>query len=557
MSTNRPAKTLADFLVIAVSPALIMVMVHSVCFFLVEVFYQGEAGGSVRWVLFWFVFAVVLIARIGIEQGDGQAMLYGLALACVTWIYLATIQPNVLFGALLLGIVWFTAHKLTSNCTLIDDDADASGQGLLQSIRHLPRLFKKALPPAASPASSPQPAPALVPPPRNQKAASSQIPGVWLIYFSLAALPVFGLGQTLLPADDASMRRQVFIYLFFYLAAALGLLVTTSFLGLRRYLRQRYLVMPGNIALGWVQFGVVGAAVVLGLCLLLPRPGGGEAWGGLRYHVDYQLRRASEFAARFNPHGSGSGRSGNQTPPAGQPQNPPSQSGSAPDQDQNQDSGRNSSSGKPSAQPSRRGTPQEGGNQGKPMPSLSPSAGAVYPWLRTLFWLAVAVGLIWLLYRYRTFILTMLRSAWDAIRDLIAMLLGWSKPITAASPAALKAVAPPPFKTFKNPFLTGADRVWPPEQLITYSYDALRSWVLEQEATHGSPLTPREFCRRTAEEIPEAAGALEHLAFLYGHVAYGASVPGNYQPEQLRLIWDYLSVPRPPRDRRQEPASSR
>ena len=33
----RPTKTLADYLVIAVSPALIMVMVHSVCFFLVEV----------------------------------------------------------------------------------------------------------------------------------------------------------------------------------------------------------------------------------------------------------------------------------------------------------------------------------------------------------------------------------------------------------------------------------------------------------------------------------------------------------------------------------------
>ena len=197
--------------------------------------------------------------------------------------------------------------------------------------------------PSQNPPRSPQPAPALVPPPRKAKAASSQIPGVWLIYFSLAALPVFGLGQTLLPADDASARHQGFIYLFFYLAAALGLLVTTSFLGLRRYLRQRYLVMPGNIAFGWVQFGVVGAAVVLCLCLLLPRPGGGEAWGSLRYHVDYQLRRASEFAARFNPHGSGSGRSGNQTPPAGQPQNPPSQSGSAPNPDQNQNSGRTSS----------------------------------------------------------------------------------------------------------------------------------------------------------------------------------------------------------------------
>ena len=333
MNTSRPTKTAADYLVIAVSPALIMVMVHSVCFFLMEVFYRGEAGGGVRWVLFWFVLAVVLIARIGIEQGDGQAMLYGLALACVTWLYMATIQPNVVFGALLLGIVWFTAHKLTSNCTLIDEDADASGQGLLQTIRRLPRLLKKTSPPVSQPATTPLTAPALIPPP-EKKSTNSQIPGVWLIYFSLAALPIFGLGQTLLPAGDMAARRQGFIYLFCYLAAALGLLVTTSFLGLRRYLRQRRLVMPSNIALGWVQFGAVGAVVVLCLCLLLPRPGTGEAWGGLRYHVDYQLRHASEFAARFNPHGSGSGHSGNLSPPAGQPQNPPSQPGSVPNPDQ-------------------------------------------------------------------------------------------------------------------------------------------------------------------------------------------------------------------------------
>jgi hypothetical protein len=554
MDTGKPTKTLADFLVIAVSPALIMVMVHSVCFFLVEVFYRGEAAGGVRWVLFWFVLAVVLIARIGIEQGDGQAMIYGLALACVTWLYLSTVQPNVVFGALLLGIVWFTAHKLTCNCTLIDEEADASGQGLLQTLRQLPRRFKKEQVPAAKTVATPK-ASVSVPSPKKEKAASSQIPGIWLIYYSLAALPLFGLGQTLLPAGDLAARQQGFAYLFFYLAAALGLLVITSFLGLRRYLRQRHVVMPGKIALGWIQFGVVGAAIVLCLSLLLPRPGSSEAWGTLRYHVDYQLRRASEFAARFSPHGTGSGRAGNTAPPGGQQENKPTQPGQASNPNQDQNTGANDQGNQQSGGASKQGTPtgQEGnGNSGKTLPSLSPSASSIYPWVKILFWFIAAAGLIWMLLRYRVVILTALWRTWAALSNFIAELLGFFRPATQAPQPASKTAGVTPFKMLKNPFLTGGDRIWPREELIIYSYDALQSWVMEQEVKHGSPQTPREFCRQLEEEMPEAANALKHLAFVYGHVAYGGSVPDNYDPEHLRLLWDYMSSPRPIRSKREE-----
>ena len=106
MDTGRPTKTAADYLVIAISPVLIMVMVHSVCFFLVEVFYRGEAIGGVRWVLFWFVLAVVLIARIGIEQGEAQAIGYSLALTFTVGLYLVFAHTNFVFAAVLLGLVW-------------------------------------------------------------------------------------------------------------------------------------------------------------------------------------------------------------------------------------------------------------------------------------------------------------------------------------------------------------------------------------------------------------------------------------------------------------------
>ena len=42
----KPAKTAADYMVIALSPVLIMLLVGSLCFFLIEVFFRGEAGGQ-------------------------------------------------------------------------------------------------------------------------------------------------------------------------------------------------------------------------------------------------------------------------------------------------------------------------------------------------------------------------------------------------------------------------------------------------------------------------------------------------------------------------------
>jgi hypothetical protein len=563
MEIRRPTKTPADYLVIALSPALLIILVHSVCFFLLEVFYRSKAVTGVRWVMFWFVLAVVLITRIGIEQGDTQAVVYGLLLALATWLYLTVVQHSVFLGAVLLGLVWFTAHKLTVNCTLVDDDADASGQGLLATLGKLPKWLEKQArgnPPTAVPATtaaSPANPPASpagrslplaarrpaspTPPEKKKRKSSAQVPGIWLIYFSLAALPAFGVGQMLLPAGNLAARHQGFVYLFCYLAAALGLLVTTSFLGLRRYLRQRYVAMPGKIALGWIQFGAAGILVVLCASLLLPRPGAGEAWGTLRYQVDYQLRRASQYAARFNPNGQGSGRAGDQASPNAQPENPPSSSGQSPAQNPKENSG--APGDQPAGTPPSAGAPAGGGGQTEgPQPATLPATGPAYALFKTLFYLAAFAGVGWLFYRYREMILTMLRGLWAAIRNLIASLFGGYHPRPAATAARKTPV--PPFRTFKNPFQTGANQIWPPEQLIAYTYAALQSWALDEDVPH-SPQTPREFCRQLAAQIPDAAGPLEHLAFLYGHVAYGASVPGKYHPEHLRLLWDYLALPRP------------
>ena len=77
----KPQKTAADYMIIALSPALIMMLVGSLCFFLIDVFYRGKMIGAVCWVMFWFVIGIVLVSRIAIEKSTEHAALYGLGLA--------------------------------------------------------------------------------------------------------------------------------------------------------------------------------------------------------------------------------------------------------------------------------------------------------------------------------------------------------------------------------------------------------------------------------------------------------------------------------------------
>src|SRR5215472_9080517 len=88
MSNKKPQQSLADYVTIALSPVLIMALVGSLIFFLLEVLYVGQYSGRMQWTLFFFVIAIVLIARISIEQSGGRAMLYGIGLAVVVWLAL-------------------------------------------------------------------------------------------------------------------------------------------------------------------------------------------------------------------------------------------------------------------------------------------------------------------------------------------------------------------------------------------------------------------------------------------------------------------------------------
>jgi hypothetical protein len=318
MSNTAPKHTLSDLMAEAVSPVLIVALVGSLIFFLVEVLYVGEYPGNLLWGLFFFVFAAVLIARISIAE-PGKARTYGLILAVPVWLTLqfyVEYPPNspladlkAIVHVVLMAIVWWCAHRLTWDCTFIEEGAEVTGTGLLQAAGLERPLPERSEVPAEAEGTGED---------ANldwwqrfrryrEQRRKKHTPGVWVVYFSLAALPLFGLGQSLIPVEDESRRRYVFWLMVIYVASGLGLLLTTTFLGLRHYLKRRQVKVPAAITGVWLTMGggLVAALLVLGA--VLPRPQAEYPLIDLA-RIGSPKRSASQFAVKDGSPGEGEGR---------------------------------------------------------------------------------------------------------------------------------------------------------------------------------------------------------------------------------------------------------
>jgi hypothetical protein len=119
---------------------------------------------------------------------------------------------------------------------------------------------------------------------------------VWVDSFSHAALPLFGIGGWFVPASDPVARARVFGLLVIYVASGMGLLLATSFLGLRRYLRQRKLEMPMEMTTTWILVGIVMIIAMLVAATILPRTSREYSLSQLPFTVTSAVRRASRFA---------------------------------------------------------------------------------------------------------------------------------------------------------------------------------------------------------------------------------------------------------------------
>ncbi len=611
MSQNGHKQTAADYVVIALSPALLIALICSLVYFLLEVFYQGEFQGRMRWILFFYVFGCVLVARVAMQtEIAARAPLYSLIMAVGTWVGLGMFveyPPDMLtvswiINLGLVGLVWWSAQKLTWDCTFIDDKVDAGTRGLLQET-------------GLEKGSEPEP------PPESEAddklnwwerfvrfrdaQRKKHTPGAWVIYFSLVALPLFGLGQSLIPPDETARRRYTFLLMVIYVASGLGLLLTTCFLGLRRYLRQRNLRMPAAMTGTWLSMGGFLIAVLIVVGAIIPRPSSETPWLDLG-PLGSKKRQASRMSAMRDGSGKDKGQPGDagkqKDGPAQQKDGNPrgkdgegkkgsdgnSQKSSNPgqkgDSKGNQqgksdsgEKGEHQGKGRDNESKGKQDEDRGGGRSGdqdrkddgkKEEKSQDQSSGSSSPKsFKTFFQHVPEMGglaavLKWIVFAIVAglIVFNLLRSGlkwlanfsqWarnllDALRNFWASLFGKADTEegkeTAGEEEAPLVRPPRPFAAFHNPFEDGrADRL-PPDEIVRYTFTAFQSWAFERDLARQADETALEFAARVGNEVPGLDADARRLAGLYAQAVYArGSIPAS-SLAAVRQFWDKLEA---------------
>ncbi len=258
----RHYQNLADYAAIGIAPLLIWWMLNSLANFLMIVIYRGQYSWHVSWILMCYTMGATARARVTIEESREKASAYAVALGGATFYVMIRYVHDPIFLLAVILTIGYLADRIVHDCTIIDDGVDSSGQGLVDSVR---KWFQKRSPPpvVTEQTTGWQP--------RRAKNAGHQ-PGKTVLYLAVGALPLFGIGQFFLDRFPGSWERAKWM-LTLYLFTSLSLLVVTSFLNLRRYLRQRGTEMTAQVTVSWLAGGVGMIMLVLLIAYLAPLPG--------------------------------------------------------------------------------------------------------------------------------------------------------------------------------------------------------------------------------------------------------------------------------------------
>lgn len=575
MANSKPAPTLADYVVQAITPALIISLVTSLIFFLLEILYNGSYSSKLTWLMFLFVLGAVLIARISMNPSIAdRAKGYGIALGAVSYFALLhyvdyeSTEWGWAINLGLIALIWWCSHRLTHDSTHIDEDEEINSEGALQAAG----LEDAPEEPGTETEKESQDSSWLD---RHRAKREEQrrkrTLGVWVVYFSLAALPIFGLGQSLIPVEETGRRQYVFWLMGIYLASGLGLLMATTFLSLRKYLRHRKIRMPASIVGTWLAIGSMLSIGLLVLGAFLPRPKAEYPLFDIA-QVGSKEKDASEHNMNDGEAGKGDGKpqsgkkhedprsKSQRKDQEGQPANASSEQGSEVGLKEGRRKG--SAKGKGQGQNNQQSKGQDG-KQGKgdrsnnenqksknPQPKQTEKKSEFWNKLSEILkWIVLGIialvclffllrGALRFLSNFSSWAKRML-EAWNRFwAQIRAFFIGGSVTETSAEELPEDAPPPMPFSTFSNPFNNGRAHQMDVADLVRYTFAAVQAWAVEEELGRQRGETALEHANRIGEERPAMKKAVRRLALLYARITYGRADLPESGRDTAEKVWE-------------------
>jgi hypothetical protein len=310
-------RTTTDYLIDALTPLMIFMMVSSVIFFLLDVRYVyleiwtvdrfGQMyEQTLHWVAFFFVMGVVALNRLIAREGKNESVLYivGLTFAIGLYTFSTTDQIGsvahnfmnqpylaTLFNMGIVALIWWIASRLTHECC-VDENPIAGDIGILTgTARRLHNALsgksvftgtKKKEEPYILGTELDAIDPSEWRPPEKKKTPSPDVatkrlpkrhPGISVFYASIPAMVVFAVGQWVLRSGDVDITLRAHIFLAVYTISALSLLMLSSLGGLRQYFQARRIKIPAGIGPFWTGMGSVMILMVAIAASWMPAPG--------------------------------------------------------------------------------------------------------------------------------------------------------------------------------------------------------------------------------------------------------------------------------------------
>jgi hypothetical protein len=368
----------------------------------------------------------------------------------------------------------------------------------------------------------------------------------------------------------------------------MGLLLTTSFLGVRRYLRQKNLRMPVAMTGLWMTIGGLLIAAFLVVGAILPRPYSETPIIDLNSNNSGDREASKNAVVKDSSTGKGEGTPGDKTTKGDG--NKTAKDGGSPTAKGNDgkkgggnDQGKN---GNQSKEGKNGNDSKKGNSDDRKDPNKSDSSGssrdkdqqeqqkgdkteneqdssndsrqtsskigaALEKFASFLKWVifgVLALVLVFFLFRgvLRHFanFMPWAKNLLDALQRFWEMLFGGRKPKPTKqleTRQTLEAIAAPvPFSAFSNPFQDGTAEGRSNEDLIRYTFLALEAWANDRQESRQPNETPTEFARRISESHPELATSLQRLVILYSRLAYSIGSLPNNTKAMLAECWEQL-----------------